>query len=104
LAQDTQTVFMDEPTTYLDVSHQLQVMRTARTLAKEGKAVVLVLHDLPLALGDADRVAVVEDGVMRSLNTPEKIYESGVLNEVFGVEVHCVDTSHGKRYYCTTKE
>ena len=100
LAQDTETVFMDEPTTYLDISHQLQVMQTAKNLASQGKAVVLVLHDLSLALSGADRVAVFCDGQMRSCNTPQNIYESGVLNEVFGVEVHCVDTPHGAQYYC----
>lgn len=104
LAQDTETVFMDEPTTYLDISHQLQVMRMARELAKEGKAVVLVLHDLSLALRDADRVAVFSEGKMCCFDTPEKIYESGVLSDVFGVDVHCVDTSHGRQYYCIAKE
>ena len=104
LAQDTGTVFMDEPTTYLDIRHQLQVMQTARDLAKEGKAVVLVLHDLALALSGADRVAVFSEGMMRCLDTPEKIYESGVLNEVFGVNVHSVETTHGRQYFCTTKK
>lgn len=104
LAQDTGTVFMDEPTTYLDIRHQLQVMQTARDLAKEGKAVVLVLHDLALALSGADRVAVFSEGTMRCLDTPEKIYESGVLNEVFGVNVHSVETTHGRQYFCTTKK
>lgn len=104
LAQDTETIFMDEPTTYLDISHQLQSMKTARKLAKEGKAVVLVLHDLALALGSADRVAVFDSGRLLSCNKPECIYESGVLNDVFHVGVHCVDTPHGKHYYCTMKE
>ena len=104
LSQDTGTVFMDEPTTYLDIRHQLQVMQTARDLAKEGKAVVLVLHDLALALSGADRVAVFSEGTMRCLDTPEKIYESGVLNEVFGVNVHSVETTHGRQYFCTTKK
>lgn len=103
LAQDTETIFMDEPTTYLDISHQLQVMQTARNLAKEGKAVVLVLHDLSLALSGADKVAVFCEGEMRCCDTPEKIYERGVLDEVFGVEVHSVMTSHGRQYYCTPK-
>ena len=101
LAQDTETIFMDEPTTYLDISHQLQVMQTAGNLAKEGKAVVLVLHDLALALSGADKVAVFAEGEMRCCDTPEKIYESGVLDEVFGVEVHSVDTLHGRQYYVT---
>ena len=50
LAQDTETILMDEPTTYLDVGCQLEVMALARRLAEEGRAVVMVLHDLTLAL------------------------------------------------------
>ncbi len=100
LAQDTETIFMDEPTTYLDISHQLQVMQTAKNLAKQGKAVVLVLHDLSLALSSADKVAVFCNGQMYCCDTPQRIYESGVLDEVFHVEVHCMDTPHGVQYYC----
>ena len=104
LAQDTQTIFMDEPTTYLDINRQLQIMETAKRLAKNGKAVVLVLHDIALALGGADRVAVFSEGSLRSVGTPDKIYKSGVLDEVFGVKIHSMETPHGRQYYCTTKE
>lgn len=104
LAQQTQTVFMDEPTTYLDVNRQFQTMETARRLAREGKAVVLVLHDLSLALSGADRVAVLREGRLECCGTPETVYESGVLDDVFGVAVHRMDTPHGQRYYCTAKE
>ena len=103
LAQDTQTVFMDEPTTYLDIKHQLQLMETARSLANAGKAVVLVLHDLSLALQGADRVAVLEDGKLRICDTPMKVYETGVLDHVFGVGVHRMETPHGTKYYCIPK-
>lgn len=104
LAQDTQTVFMDEPTTFLDISRQLQTMQTARSLARDGKAVVLVLHDLSLALRGADRIAVLDRGFLQDCGTPENIFRSGVLDQVFGVSVHCADTPHGKQYYCTGKE
>ena len=104
LAQDTKTIFMDEPTTYLDINRQLQIMQTARTLAKEGKAVVLVLHDLSLALSGADRVAVFGDGKMLCCDAPDVVYQSGVLSQVFGVDVHHMDTPHGRQYYCTPKE
>ena len=57
LAQQTKTIFMDEPTTWLDVRHQMEVMRTAKDLAAAGKAVVLVSHDLCLALRTADPVS-----------------------------------------------
>ena len=104
LAQETRTVFMDEPTTYLDINRQLQAIRTARSLAREGRAVVLVLHDLSMALGGADRVAVIGGGRLKICGTPAEVYESGVLDEVFGVAVHRMDTPHGPRYYCTEKE
>ena len=101
LAQDTETVFMDEPTTYLDIQRQLQTMETARMLARKGKAVVLVLHDLAMALRSADRIAVFDEGRILACDTPENIYESGVLNQIFHVRVNQVDTPHGRQYYCT---
>ncbi len=104
LAQNTKTVFMDEPTTYLDIRRQFQIMRTARSLAEEGKAVVLVLHDLSLALREADRVAVFQEGRLLCCDTPDAVYQSGVPEQVFGVGVHRVDTPHGPQYYCTSRE
>jgi len=104
LAQRTQTVFMDEPTTYLDINRQLRTMEMARELAGEGKAVVLVLHDLSQALGCAHRVAVLDKGTLRAWDTPERVYESRVLDQAFGVHVHRMDTPQGFQYYCTAKE
>lgn len=104
LAQATKTIFMDEPTTFLDVNRQLQMMDTARNLARQGKAVVLVLHDLSLALGYGDRVAVLDDGKLQAVGAPDEIYAQGVLDWVFRVAVHRMDTPHGVQYYCTRKE
>lgn len=100
LAQDTETIFMDEPTTYLDVRHQLEVMEVAEGLARKGRAVVLVLHDLSLALRAAHQVAVLSEGRLMARGTPEQVYESGVLNTVFGVCVHRVSTGTGYQYFC----
>lgn len=99
LAQDTKTVFMDEPTTYLDIGRQMQIMEIARTLADEGKAVVLVLHDLRVALQEADVVVLLKEGELVCVGSPDKIYESGMLKEVFGVEVHKMETPYGIQYY-----
>lgn len=104
LAQETQTIFMDEPTTYLDINRQFQIMQTARTLAEEGRAVVLVLHDLPLALREADRIAVFAQGRLLCCDTPDAVFKSGVTERLFGVGVHRVDTPDGTQYYCTPKE
>ena len=99
LAQDTQTIFMDEHTTYLDVRHQLEVMETARQMAREGKAVVAVLHDLYLALRAAHRIGVVAQGRLLALEEPEAVYESGILDRVFGVKLGRVPTERGWQYY-----
>lgn len=104
LAQDTETVFMDEPATYLDISHQLRLMQTARALAGEGKAVVLVLHDISLALREGDCVGVFREGRLLCFDTPEAVYQKGVMEEVFGVNLHRMNTPHGPQYYCTPKE
>lgn len=99
LAQDTQTILMDEPTTFLDVAHQLEVMAIARRLAKEGKAVLLVLHDLCLALRWADEAAVLAGGGLLFRGTTEEAFESGVLDQTFGVRLARVETEDGWQYY-----
>lgn len=100
LAQDAATILMDEPTTYLDVSHQLRLMEMARKLAAEGKAVVMVLHDLSQALRTADEVVVLQNGQIAAMGTPEAVYESGKLQEVFGIEIERVRTKSGWHYLC----
>lgn len=104
LAQDTPAVLLDEPTTYLDVSHQLHTMAHARALCAAGKTVVMVLHDLSLALRSAERLAVLERGTVACAGRPEEIFQSGVLDRVFGVEVRRVETPDGWQYYCRTPE
>ncbi|MEG1427923.1 MAG: ABC transporter ATP-binding protein, partial [Oscillospiraceae bacterium] len=62
LAQDTPAVLLDEPTTYLDINHQMELMELVTALKGEGKAILMVLHDLPLALRYADRITVMQSG------------------------------------------
>lgn len=99
LAQDTKTVLMDEPTTYLDVSCQLEVMALARRLAEEGRAVVMVLHDLTLALRYAHRAALFCAGRLERTGTPEELYESRALEPVMGVSLGRAETEAGWRYF-----
>ena len=100
IAQQTPTILMDEPTTFLDIAHQLGVMGLARRLAQGGRAVVMVLHDLPLALSGAHRLAVLEEGRLVCTGTPEEIYQTGVLERVFAVRQGRVWTDEGWQYYC----
>ena len=100
LAQQTRTIFMDEPTTYLDVRHQLEVMETARSLASQGAAVVLVLHDISLALRTAHQAVVLDRGGVALAGSPEEIYHSHVLDRVFHVRVRRVAVDSGWQYFC----
>jgi len=99
MVQDTATVLMDEPTTYLDVGHQLRTMAAARDLAREGRAVAMVLHDLPLALPAADDLAVFADGELRLAGETEEVYRSGLLDQIFGIHLRRIQTREGWRYY-----
>jgi len=104
VAQDTPYLLLDEPTTYLDVAHQLELVELARTMARQGKGVVMVLHDLNLALSWADRVAVMETGKLICMGSPDEVYKSGVLERVFQVKVDRVALADGHSQYVFSKK
>ncbi|KQS65730.1 ABC transporter ATP-binding protein [Modestobacter sp. Leaf380] len=87
LAQDTPTLLLDEPTTFLDVAHQLELLRLVRRRCDErGTTVVVVLHDLNQAARFADRVVALHRGAVVADGTPEQVLTPGLLREVFHVE------------------
>ena len=96
LAQNTDYILLDEPTTYLDISHQLSLMKTLRELVREGKGVAAVLHDLPLAFAFSDIIAVLNGGEITACGEPLKICESGIISEVFGTKLKY---SHADKCY-----
>ena len=100
LAQDTPVILLDEPTTYLDISHQLQLMQQARMLAAQGKTVAMIIHDLPHAFQTADHMILMQEGKIVADGTPEQIYASGMISSVFGVRLCRTGTEGGWRYYC----
>lgn len=103
LAQGADTLLLDEPTSFLDIGCQLQLMALCRELAAEGRAVAVVLHDLPLALGYADRIAVMESGRLLTLDTPRAVWASGLLDRVFGIHLLQIPTPTGEQYVCVPK-
>jgi iron complex transport system ATP-binding protein len=100
LAQNTPVVLMDEPTTYLDIRHQLQLMQQACAMAGEGKTVIMVLHDLLHAFQCADRIILMQDGRVVASDTPERLYASGAVEKVFQIRLGRIMTQTGWRYYC----
>lgn len=100
LAQNTPVVLLDEPTNFLDISTQLQTMEQARLLAKDGKTVILVLHDISLAMANAQQILVMDRGNMVSSGTPEEIFSTGILEQVFSIKLRRFPADGGWRYYC----
>ena len=99
IAQDTPIILMDEPTSFLDISHQLRLMELAKELASQGKAVVLVLHDLALAMRTADVMVVMKEGRILQIGSPKEIYETDVLQKTFDVKTVQVNTECGIQYF-----
>lgn len=85
LAQQPRVLLLDEPTSFLDISHQVEVMHLLRRLNHEGMTVVTVLHDLVLAGRFADRVIAVRDGRIEFDGPPLKVFQPGPLERTFGV-------------------
>ena len=99
-AQDTPIILLDEPTTYLDIHHQLQMMRQAKELAERGKTVVMVVHDIAHAMLTADRIVLMEQGSVVAQGAPEALFDSGMIDKVFRVKLGRVRADSGWQYYC----
>ncbi|GAB2571871.1 heme ABC transporter ATP-binding protein [Kribbella endophytica] len=83
LAQETQLLLLDEPTAALDLHHQEDVLQLARRRAAEGDAVVIVLHDLNLAAGYADRIAVLSQGRLAAFGRPAEVLTAELVTDVY---------------------
>lgn len=90
LAQETRIVLLDEPTAALDLRHQEEVLRISRRLAAEGKAVIVVLHDLSLAAAYADEIAILADGALAARGTPEEVLTAERIETVYGTPVRVI--------------
>lgn len=91
LAQATPILIMDEPTNHLDISHQSSFLNLARKLAVEnGLAILVALHDLNLTSLYADRVAVLSDGELKAIGTPEQVFVEEHLSPIYGSHLHVI--------------
>lgn len=97
LAQDTDYILLDEPTTYLDIAHQLELMRLLRALADSGKGIVTVMHDLPLAFDFSDEITIIHNGRAPLKATPSETSASPLIREIFDVEIARMENN---KFYC----
>ncbi|MGW5148029.1 ABC transporter ATP-binding protein [Rhodococcus koreensis] len=87
LAQGTDILLLDEPTTYLDLAHSVEVLDLVDRMHEElGRTVVMVLHDLNLAIRYSDQLIVMRDGTIVASGAPKDIISAELLLEVFGLE------------------
>lgn len=91
MAQQPEMMFLDEPTTYLDISHQLETMRLVRRVNQEaGIGIVMVLHDLGQALEVSDHIVVIREGRKYDEGRPEDVITTKMMKEVYNVDCEVV--------------
>lgn len=86
LAQDTPYVMLDEPTTFLDIRHQVETLELIRRLHDAGRTSIVVLHDIAQAARYADRLVVMKDGRIVAGGRPDAIVTADLVGEVYGLE------------------
>jgi iron complex transport system ATP-binding protein len=87
LAQETPLLLLDEPTTYLDLAHQVEVLDLLHRLnTEEGRTIVLVIHDLNLACRYADHLVAMSAGRIRVVGRPVDVVSSEMVRDIFGVD------------------
>jgi iron complex transport system ATP-binding protein len=87
LAQEPEALLLDEPTTFLDLKHQIGLYRLLRELAREGRMVIAITHDLNLAAAYSDRVIALAEGRLAADGPPQQVITEELVEQVFGAPV-----------------
>lgn len=99
LCQEPKVLVLDEPTSYLDVRHKLDILESIRRLAKErGIAVITSLHELDLAMKISDWIACVDGEKIARQGTPEEIFTDGYVQKLYGISEECFNPLTGATY------
>lgn len=103
LAQETDIIFLDEPTTYLDMAHQLEVLELLQKLNREqGRTIVMVLHDLNQAARFADYLIALKDGEVVKAGNCEEVINHEVLKKVFHIDAEIGRDPRTNKPMCVT--
>ncbi|RTZ68036.1 MAG: hypothetical protein DSZ21_02580 [Tenericutes bacterium] len=101
LAQDTNIVILDEPTTYLDIRAQYELLELMDTLHDMGKTIVVVLHDINQAIQYSDEIIILNNGQVYDFGDPRKVVTQKMLKEVYKIETKL--TGKNKKYLSDIK-
>ncbi len=103
LAQDTEIIFLDEPTTYLDMAHQLEVLELLQKLNKEqGRTIIMVLHDLNHAVRFSDHMIALAKGEVVAAGPAESVMTPEVLRQVFQIDAMISEDPTTGKPFCMT--
>ena len=87
LAQNTKVLLLDEPTTYLDIYHQIEILEVVKKLNEEHNiTIVMVLHDINQAIKYSHNIVIMKNGEIINEGTPENIIDENIIKEVYQVE------------------
>ena len=96
LAQDTPILLLDEPTTYLDVAHQVELMNLIASLKSKGKTIIAVLHDLNQAATYSDHLVMMKEGEIYTQGKVKDVFTKDNLKAVFNLDANIItDPYHG---------
>jgi len=99
LAQETKVLLLDEPTSNLDIKHQLEILELTRSLrGKRDISVVMAIHDLNLASRFSDRIVMLKDGEVFAAGEPDNVFTEENISSIYGVAVHIVKHNSGAHY------
>ncbi|MEP6533781.1 MAG: heme ABC transporter ATP-binding protein [Bryobacteraceae bacterium] len=96
LAQSPRALLLDEPTTFLDLEHQVSLYRLLRNLCREGLFAISVTHDINLAAAYADRIIMLHDGAIVADGRPDEVIHSASIRAVFSTDVEIQHSQNGR--------
>ena len=101
LAQNTKILFLDEPTTYLDIRYQIEILELVKKLNQEyGITIIMVLHDINQAIHFSDRIIGLKDGQVTAQGAPDTVITEECIRDLYGISLG-VTTIEGKKFVLT---
>lgn len=101
IAQDTEILFLDEPTSFLDVAHQMEVLQLVLRLNRQhGKTIIMVIHELNEAARVADHLIAMKKGKILYSGSPAQVFTRQMLGDIFGIDAELLQDPRSGKPFC----
>lgn len=105
IAQNPKILLLDEPTTFLDINYQIRFLESLKQLIKNnGISIITVLHDINLAARFCDRIAILKNGKLIDINTPQKVFTEFNFKKAFDIDSYIANTPVGFQMFPVSKK